>query len=324
MRVLVTGATGFLGTRLVHQLLQAGIEVRALVRKSSDISALKAMDVELVTGSLEPAENLEAAVQGVDAVAHCAGGGWARNVQDMYDNNLGTTANLLKALEGTRLSRFVFVSSLAAHGPSPTGDPRDPSEPAAPITHYGRAKAEAEQLVLSYGDRFPVTLIRPPAIYGPGDVRLLPVFKCASRGFVPLPRAGRSTSLIHVEDCAAAIALVLQKPHPTRRTYFVEDGQIQSLESMALLIGEAVKRKPRILRLPHFVLYIAALISEGLGKLRRRAVLLNRDKVRDLQQAHWVCDSSPIRAELGWAPRVPFEEGVRATAQWYREHEWLA
>jgi nucleoside-diphosphate-sugar epimerase len=325
MKVLITGATGFLGSRVVHYLLAAGASVRALVRKSSNTSALEAQTVEIVVGSLHPAEGLVDAMAGVDAVIHCAGGGWARNTQDFYDKNTATTENLLAAAAqgAPELKRFVLVSSLAAHGPSANGAPRDPTEKATPVTHYGRAKALAEEAALGYQDRFGVTIIRPPAIYGPADTRMLPLFEMASRGFVAIPSRGRSLSVIHVNDCARAICDLALKEHPTGRRYFVEDGAPMSFDALALTVGAAVGRRPRVLRIPRWVFLIAALITEAISFVLRREALLTRDKVCDLSQPHWVCDASPLRNELGWKAQFSFEEGAKSTADWYREQQWI-
>jgi dihydroflavonol-4-reductase len=323
MRVLVTGATGFLGFRLCQSLLASGIEVRALVRQTSQTQALQKLGVEMVVGSLAPATNLDTAVTNVDAIAHCAGGGYARVRDDFYRNNLHTTENLLEAAKEQKLSRFVFVSSLAAHGPCPNGEPRDPETPATPITHYGQAKAQAESAVRNYAEHFPVTIIRPPAIYGPGDVRMLPLFRCATRGFIPLPAAGKTTSLIHVDDCVQAIALALTQPHSSGQTFFVEDGEVQTFASMANHVGQAVGKRAIVIRIPRIILVAAAIISELVARLRRKAALLTRDKARDLSQPHWVCNAGAIREELGWLPQIRFEDGAQSTAQWYREQGWI-
>jgi len=325
VRVLVTGATGFLGTRLVPILQAQGHTVRALVRETSDVRALKAAGAELVVGSLHPPQRLETACEAVDAIVHCAGGGKVRDVSAFYANNLATTTNLLEAARATcpNLRRFVFVSSLSAHGPSPDGVPRDPAEATTPITHYGRAKAQAETAVLDAADAFDVTILRPPAIYGPGDTRMLPVFKAAARGLLPLPGPARMTSLVHVDDCCTAIGHIVTQPHPNRRIYFVEDGKPRTIDELADDVSNAVQRKPLVLRAPRFLLLAAAVISELVGRLRRRAVALTRDKVQDLSQPYWVCDATPLRTELGWSPTITFPDGARATAEWYREHGWL-
>lgn len=325
MKVLLTGATGFLGAAIVKELHERTVTVRALVRKSSQTHALEAANVDVVVGSLNPSHGLEEAVSNVDAVIHCAGGGWTKNTQGFYDNNTRTTENLLAAIAATNpgIRRFVLVSSLSAHGPCPDGTVRAPDSEPTPISHYGHAKARAEAATLRHKELFPVTIIRPPAIYGPADVRLLPLFKSIARGLATLPRAGRSISVIHVDDCARAICDLALKEHPNGRRYFVEDGHRMSHTEMALSIGRAVGRKPRIISIPKWILWIAALFSELTSRVLNRSALLTRDKVKDLSQPHWICDATPLRTELGWLPQVTFDEGAQQTARWYRDQRWL-
>ena len=168
MKILLTGATGFLGTRVAVQLRDAGHDVRALVRKTSDTRALVAMGAELAMGALDRGEGIDAAARGVDAVVHLAGGGKVRTIAEMYAGNLGTTEHLLRAWDASgaspRGARFVLVSSLAAHGPSDDGAPRDPDEAPRPRSHYGKSKAAAEAAVLARQHDFPVTIVRPPVV----------------------------------------------------------------------------------------------------------------------------------------------------------------
>jgi nucleoside-diphosphate-sugar epimerase len=327
MKVLLTGATGFLGAHVVEALLAAGHEVRALVRRSSDTTRLQARGVALSVGALDAGEGLDEALAGVEAVAHLAGGGKVRRTRDIYAGNVDTTEHLLAAVarRAPDLARFVHVSSLAAHGPSPDGRPRDPDAPPAPVTHYGRAKAQAEAAVLARRDTFPVTIIRPPAVYGPGDTRMLGLYRVIDRlGVAPLPGRDHTASLIYGPDCAAAIVAALADRRPVSgRAYFVEDGAPRAQAEIGRLIGAALGRSVRLVPVPGVALTLLGALNDGLGRLTGRAVALGRDKVRDLAQPHWICSAAPIRAELGWAPTVAFPEGAQRTARWYRERGWL-
>lgn len=326
MRVLVTGGTGFLGRAAVAAMRARGIDVRALVRPTSDTEPIAQLGVECVVGTLHPAdadqrERLRDAVRGVDRIVHLAGGGRARRPSDFFRNNAETTSNLLDAAYGSAVERFVFVSSMAARGPAPSAVPGESHVADAPLTAYGRSKLEAERAVLASG--IPSITLRPPGIYGPGDDRHLPLFRAASRGLVPLPSAGRSASFVYVDDCAEAIvaALLDDAHHPT--PHYVEDGDTRSTEETARLIGAAVGTDPRVVRVPTPVLGAAAVIAELVARFRGRAALLTRDKVKDMSQPHWVCDATPFRAAVDWTPRVAFAEGTERTARDYRERGWL-
>jgi len=324
MKILVTGATGFLGTRIVDLLREGGHDVRALVRATSDTRALAARGVELALGSLEKGEGVrEAARGGVDCVIHAAGGGKVRTVAEIYASNTDTTKELLRAWDdsgaASRGARFVLVSSLAAHGPSDDGEPREPEAPNNPRSHYGKSKALAEEAVLARSADFPVTIVRPPGVYGPGDTRMRALFRIAARrGFLPMVGHGHTASWVYVDDCARAIVLGATKETPSARRYFVEDGHVYGEDELARCIGAAVGRKLKVVHLPPWVLAAVGALSEAYSHVVRRATPIHRDKMRDVVQAHWVCSAARTREELGWEPQVMLAEGTRRAAESYR------
>ena len=321
---LVTGASGFLGSHTIEALVEKGLQVRALVRRQEQIASIEAMGAECVLGTLDQVEGLRDAVRGIDGVIHCAGGGKVQNVRQFYVNNVETTENLLEAirLEGPTLKRFIHVSSMAAQGPSPDGIPRDEKSQPLPVSHYGRSKLAAEQLVLGLRETFPVSILRPPAIYGPRDTRWLPMFRGAAKGVLPMVGGQRFTSLIYGPDCAQAICLLATTEHPSGWLGCIEDGHRYDWQLLGELIVEAMGARSRTLKVPVAALGLAARVNEYVGRLRKQPVALNRDKFEDMRQPYWVCRAEALRA-LGWTPQVGFAEGARRTAQWYREHDWL-
>src|ERR1700733_11357117 len=227
LHVLVTGASGFLGGHVAEALSARGDRVRALVRKTSKREHLaKLENVELFEGSIEQQERVQAAVDGVDAIVHCAGIVKARDADEFFMVNVGGTSTLVEAAPqcGKDIKRFVQVSSLEACGPSANGEPV-PSDQENPVTAYGRSKLAAEKVVLSAKDQMPVVILRPAAIYGPRDVEILDAFKSINRGLFPVINGGRSkANWIYVSDCAAACLRALDTDGPSGRAYFVDDG----------------------------------------------------------------------------------------------------
>jgi nucleoside-diphosphate-sugar epimerase len=324
MKVLVTGATGFLGGHVAEALSSRGDHVRALVRKTSNKKLLEKLpNVELFEGSVEQVERLAEAVDGVDAIVHCAGIVKARSTDEFFAVNVGGTSNLVEAARRRPLKRFVHVSSLEACGPSADGRPVS-AEQESPVTVYGRSKLAAEKVVLSARDSVPVTILRPAAIYGPRDVEILDAFKSIQRGLFPVINGGRSKTIwIYATDCAEACIRAIDADAPSGGVYFVDDGcgaidMQQMFGDFERALGKKALRAP----LPLPVLMTVARGVEMFGRLTNRAVMLTREKANMLVQ-DWVCSSEATRRDLGWEPKVPWVEGVPRTVQWYRDNGWL-
>jgi nucleoside-diphosphate-sugar epimerase len=325
-KVLLTGATGFLGGHVAEALSARGDRVRALVRKTSNRKHLETLSgVELFEGSVEQVDRVREAVDGVDAIVHCAGIVKARDNDEFFTVNVGGTSNLVEAARqrARPIERFVHVSSLEACGPSEDGKPV-PSDQENPVTGYGRSKLAAEKVVLSAKDKFPVVILRPAAIYGPRDVEILDAFKSIQRGLFPVIAGGRSKTIwIYASDCAAACLSALDADVPSGRTYFVDDGcgaidMRQMFGDFERALGKKAFRAP----LPLPLLMGVARGVEVFGRLTNRPVMLTREKANMLVQ-DWVCSSEATRTELGWEPKVPWSEGVPRAVAWYRENGWL-
>lgn len=325
MKVLVTGGSGFLGSHIAEQLAAQGHSVRALVRKSSNTKFLSTISgVELAHGAVEDKDAVARAAAGVDAIIHSAGVVKARTPADFAATNVDGTRNLLEvALDHrTRIKRFVFVSSLAAHGPSADGSPIPHDREPSPVTHYGRSKLAAERLVTAAKDDLLVTTIRPPTIYGPRDTEMFAFFEALAMGILPVMGGGKQKlSIVHGQDAARATILAATVEHESGRAYYVEDGAARTLSEMAELFAGA--KRPLRLPVPMPLLHVAALGNEVWGKLRNEARMFTRDKIHELVAPHWVCSSEPIRSELGWSPELSWAEGAKMTAEWYRREGWL-
>ena len=303
MKVLLTGATGFLGQELVRQLLAAGHQVRATVRRPAP--GLAALGVETVQASLLEPDSLQPHFAGIEAVIHAAGGGKVVKIADMYTQNTDTTAGLVKAARRAEIGTFILISSLAARGPDGLGHP---------VSHYGRSKLLAEGIALRQ-QQFPVTILRPPGIYGPGDTRFGMLFRQVQRGIVPVPAPKDALSLVWGPDCATAVIRMLAHPPAHGRIYTVADGGIWSSEQILDLIASALGHRPLKLPVPMALLSGLAGASFAWGQLSGKPGFLTPDKIRDLAQARWTCDSGPIHRDLGWEATVRLPEGIERMAR---------
>jgi nucleoside-diphosphate-sugar epimerase len=328
MRVLVTGASGFLGSHIAEQLAEAGHSVVALVRKSSNTKFLSSLrGLELATGSVEDAASVRAAMAGANAVIHSAGLVKARDEAEFFRTNTEGTRNLLEAAKAVApgIQRFVFVSSLAAVGPSLDGSPVAGDGEPRPVTHYGRSKLAAERLVRDAKDTLPVTVIRPPMIYGPRDNEAFAFFQSVSMRFLPYLGDGKNTlSVVYASDAARACIQAIDRDVPSGSAYFVDDGKVYVWLDMLKDIERAVGKSALVrLSIPFPVVRGAAMFNEVMSKLTGKAVMLTRDKLVELSAPHWVCNSSDTQRDLGWTPKVGWEEGTRLSAKWYRDNGWL-
>lgn len=319
MRVVVTGATGFLGAHLVPALIDRGHEVIAFVRETSRTDALEARDVRVERGSLLDHRDAARVLAAADAVVHAAGGGLASDPRALHRANAETTRTLVEA--APVLHRFVLVSSLAAHGPSSATHPAREDEPDAPRSAYGASKLAAERIALAHRDRFGVTVLRPPALYGPGERRLLPLFRAARRGVVPLVHPAGTLSMLHGADCAEAIGRALEVEHPSG-VYYVAEERIYTRREMVELVARAVGRRIRVVTLPAALLPAMGLLAELRRGRDGRPPLFSRDKAKDAGAAHQACDPRRAHQVLGWRSERDFEAGAIECLRSYEALGW--
>ncbi len=297
----ITGATGFVGQAVVDCALGDGHSIRALVRRAQ----APRDGVTWISGALDDSAALDALCDGADAVIHIAGAVNVPTRADFAAANVAGTQAVVDAAQRADVARFVHVSSLAAREPA--------------LSNYGWSKAEAEGVV-TRSDR-DVIVVRPPAIYGPRDAEILELFKMAARGLVLLPPAGRS-SIIHVEDLARLL-VALTQARVARRIFEPSDGTPRgySHSELAQAIGRAVGRASvRSVAAPAALLRLAARADR---LVRGAKAKLTPDRASYMAHPDWVSQAGFEPDPALWAPCIPLDQGLRATADWYRANGWL-
>lgn len=320
MKALVTGATGFIGSHLCEELIRRGYEVTCLSRNTSAPNWIENLDIRLVKGDCTLAESLPDAVGGFDYVFHLAGLTKAKCDDEFFCLNARGTENLIKTIaeRNPKVKRFIYLSSLAAVGPSKDGNPLREDSPPSPVSNYGRSKLGGETAVLRYADSMPVTILRPPAVYGPRDKDFLVFFKMIKKGI--FPNWGKCYySLLYVDDLIQGIIASAENKRAEGKIYFLSDSKVYTDEEIATAISSVLDVKVMRLKVPKFVMPFFAFLGE---KISQRGII-NRDKMRELRYSHWICDATKAREEIGFLPNVGLKEGIKWTADWYTIHRWL-
>ena len=325
--VLVTGATGFTGARLARQLVEQGCIVRAIARHTANAGALQDVPIQWVRGDVYDPAVVRAAAAGVQYIFHVAAAYRVSGLPDDEYRRVHVTSTELLA-EAARqqpdFQRFVHVSTVGVHG-HVEQPPASEESPFQPGDIYQRTKAEAELWLREFarGKGLPYAVIRPAAIYGPGDRRLLKIFKLAIQPFfILLGHSAGLYHLIHVEDLVQGLLLAATHPAAQGEAFICGNPAAVTQERMGRIIAGALGRTCRVVRLPAWPVFLAADLCEAVCKplhiapplYRRRVAFFTKDRSFDTRK---------IREKLGFQPRYTDEEGLTQTARWYREHGWL-
>ena len=331
MKILVTGASGFIGSFIVEEGLRRGMEVWAAMRRSSSKQFLKDPRINFIELNLDSTEQLIEQLRGYefDYVVHAAGVTKCLNKADFHRINTEGTKHLVNALLTLKmpLQRFVYVSSLSVFGAileqQPYEDIRETDAP-QPNTEYGRSKLEAERWLDALEQPFPYVVLRPTGVYGPRErdyFLMAQSIKQHSDFAVGYKR--QDITFVYVEDVVQAVFLACEKGQ-TGRKYFLSDGEVYQSSTFSDLIRRELG-SPWCLRItaPIWVLRIVTWIGDKVGRMTGKISALNNDKYHILRQRNWRCDIEPARRELGYEPKFTLERGVPLTIKWYKENGWL-
>ncbi len=324
MKVLLTGATGFVGSHILDSLRARQLDVRVLLRTSSSRRFIQPhlSHLELCEGSIGDVASLAKAMDGVTQVIHCAGVTRAKRDAEYYEVNQQGTRNVIEAANRHRgkISRLVLISSLAAAHPAPAVTPAREDDAAAPVSEYGRSKLAAEKEILEHC-RVPFTILRPPAVYGPRDEEFLTMFQTVRRHLVPRFIGGiEAMSMIFVKDLAEGAVVCLSHPAAAGRTYFVASPEIVTVPGFCQEIARQLNIWALPLWLPVPALWPICALTELACRIMDKPSLLNRQKYGELRARGWVCDATRLREEVGFVAATPLADGIRQTIAWYREN----
>lgn len=310
--VAVTGATGFIGGRIIRLLLETGHEVRALTRRG----AVSSTDgIHWCHGAMDQRGALHDLCSGVDAVVHCAGLVKARSRDEFFAANARAVSDLATVLaEAAPAARLIHMSSLAAREPL--------------LSDYTASKAAGEDVLRRGGTRPGWTILRPPAVYGPGDREILKLFKSLRFGLAFLPGGGHGrVSVIHVDDLAAAVLAVLAAPAPAvaGRVFELDDGRPggYSLREIYAIAAEVTGRSIRNIPVAPQVLTFAAQANRAIARFRGQAPMVTPGKVAELLHPDWVAQRPGLNDSGLWQPQIALRDGLAATFEWYRAERYL-
>jgi UDP-glucose 4-epimerase len=325
-KVLITGASGFVGYHLIVEALQNNLEVYAAVRKNSKTGHLKDLNIEYVYLDYSNVDALKAELSAKQYTYIIHGAGVTRAISEIEYNKVNAeyTANLAQAalVLGDTLKKFVLISSLAAIGPLNTlnGIITEDSYP-NPITAYGRSKLLAEKMLKAVNG-LNYTILRPTAVYGPRDTGIFIFFKQVSNHLEPyIGNIEQKLSFIYVTDLAKAAISALHAGN--MKTYNISDGNFYDRHELGTLTKTILNVKTfKFHLLVNFVKLIAT-ISEKVSSLRNTAPILNLEKLDELMAVNWSCSNELAKQDLGFYPQYPLAEGLKETLQWYKHNNWI-
>lgn len=329
MKILITGASGFIGSFIVEEAIKRGFETWAAIRKSSSKAYLQDEHIHFIELDFSSQEQLEEQLKGhaFDYVVHAAGATKCLHQEDFFRINTEGTQNFVQALLHLQmpLRRFVYISSLSIMGAIREQQPYEEireSDGPKPNTAYGKSKLEAEKWLES--QPIPYVILRPTGVYGPRERDyFLQIQSIKNHMDFAVGFQRQDITFVYVTDVVQAIFLALEKGE-TGRKYFLSDGEVYQSTTFSDLVHEELGR-PWWIRItaPIWLLRIITCAGDWWGRKTGKMSALNNDKFNILRQRNWRCNIQPARDELGYNPKVKLAEGVRRSIQWYKENHWL-
>ena len=322
MKIAITGANGFLGSRLASRLSEGNTQTIAILREGANLQLLRSDVVIRVVDYNDPASILSV-IDDCDVLIHNAGKVRTRTPEEMLDANLGITSKVLEAVNQSKLKHFIYISSQAASAPSPDGEAIDEDFPSAPVNWYGKSKLWAERMIQKRCS-VPYTILRPVPVYGRGDRDFLSLFKAASMGLcLGMGSDQQLINMIHVNQLCDLIKLCICNPAAYGETFFASDGHSYTQKEISDAIAKAVGKKSIRIRVPKLLANIVFTGGDLWEKVSGKTGLINRQKYLELSAPHWNCSCDKAMRLLGWKPRGNLQQLLKKTHVWYCSHAWL-
>lgn len=323
-RILLTGATGFVGSHIVENFVFNKHCVIALVRKTSDLKWIKKYPVKFEQCSLNDEEKLSEIVSKVDIIVHCAGVVRALNWDSYYNTNVLGTKNLVQAAikNKNNIKKFIYISSQAAMGPSDNEIPKSLTEKENPVSNYGKSKLLAEQEIKKLNDIIPYTIIRPASVYGPRDKDIFIFFNLVNHHLELNTYNKHLIQLVFVKDIAKVISISLNNENTNNKTYYLCDGNIYSWKDVAATIAKSNNIKTISFVLFDFIFKIVAFFYEMIAKITKKPQVLSKEKIVEMLQTYWTANNSDIIKDTGFEFEK-LENGAKKTYNWYLENKYF-
>jgi len=324
MKAFVTGGTGFIGSHLVDTLIKSDdySEIRCLVRNNE--KWLRGKPYTRISGNLDDLSTLKEAIQGVDIVFHLAGRVKAPTYQELEHANVDATENLLRIAQKENIPKIIVLSSLAAVGPSQNG-PVNEEVPMNPVSSYGKSKMQMEQMIHKLADdTTAITILRPPAVYGPREDQIYSFFKMVNKHICPIIGDGRHprVSMVYVGDVVQGILKAAKQEKSGVNTYFITGSEVYTWNQIRGTASKVLGKKTiPIYVKPKYVKKIAGTMEKA-GSFFGIYPVLNREKAKELI-LEWTCTCEKAQRELGYNAAYSLDEGISRTIHWYQRHHWL-
>jgi nucleoside-diphosphate-sugar epimerase len=296
LKILVTGASGFVGSHIVDSLLVSNYRVICIVRKTSNLRWIRNLTLEYLYGDLRDKEFLGTSVKGVDIIVHCAGIIRAMTRDEYFNENVENTKNLCEAIlkNNPYLKKFIFISSQAAMGPAYSYDIKKAADKCNPISDYGLSKLAAEsEIKKKLFGKISYTILRPASVYGPRDKDIFVFFNLVRHHLRPVTITKRFLQLIYVKDVAKVVTLCVENKKTDNNIYYLANSSIYTWTDIGRIISSSVCVKTFILPIPDFVFKFAGLASEMFSCITKKPAMLNKQKIAEMIQEYWTADTKP-------------------------------